>query len=102
MVSDSRIDRATTGSYHARYLSIGAQVTGRVYVAGDYSSSLAIIRFARSSGVVIETRPRTVRWSGNLNANLSRSLGLVAVAERTTDESYKDVRLLAGLTYRIR
>ena len=79
MVTDSRVNR-TSGTYHSRYVSVGAQVTDRIYVMGDYSSSLAIIRFGRGSGLLIETRPRTVRWSGSVTGSLTRVMGLLLAA----------------------
>lgn len=99
--SDSTIAQ-TTGTYHSSYFSAGKQLGDRIYVSGDYSTSLAIVRFTPSSGITVETRPRTVRWSAMANVNLTRAVGLLAMAERTSDESYLDVRFLSGLTYRIR
>ncbi len=99
--SDATIDRPT-GPYHSRYLSIGRAVTRGVYVSGDYSTSLAVIRFVRSDGVRIESRPRTRRLSGNVSATLNRYWSAIGVVDFTTDEAVGDLRIMTGLTYRLR
>jgi len=99
--SDALIDRPT-GPYHSRYLSVGRRIGRSVYVSGDYSTSLAVVRFVRSDGVTIETRPWTRRVSGNTSVILSRQFSLVGVADYTTDEGLQDLRVMTGLTYRYR
>jgi len=99
--SDAMIDRPT-GPYHSRYVSIGRRIGRAVYVSGDYSTSLAVVQFRRSDGVTIETRPWTKRYSGNVSATISRSFSLTGVVDYTTDEGMMDLRLMTGLTYRVR
>lgn len=99
--SDARVERAT-GPYHARYLSVGRRIGRSVYVSGDYSTSLAVVRFVRSDGITIETRPWTHRLSGNGSVILSRQFSLVSLVEYTTDEGLADLRVMSGLTYRLR
>ncbi len=72
------------------------------YVSGDYSNSLSVIRFLRSDGVIIETRPWTRRFSGTANGTLSRQFSLMVVADYTQDEGIDEIRLLTGITYRLR
>jgi hypothetical protein len=72
------------------------------YLSGDYSTSLSVVRFLNSEGVIIETRPSTTRYSGNLNGTLNRSFSLMVVADYTQDEGYHELRLLSSLTYRMR
>ena len=97
----ARHDRPT-GPYTSTYLSVGHSIGRSWYVSGDYSTSLSVIRFVRSDGVVIETRPSTRRYSGNLNATLDRHFSLMLVVDYTQDEGYRELRLLSGLTYRMR
>ena len=99
--SDSLIDR-TTGSYHSRYFSVGRQFGRGVYASGDYSTSLSVVRYSRSDGIVVETRPHTTRFSGTATVSVGRSVSLMATVDRTSDGSYHDMRVLSGLTYRIR
>lgn len=99
--SDARIDRPT-GPYHARYVSAGHSIGGSLYLSGDYSTSLAVVRFVRSDGVTIETRPWTRRLSGNASATLSRQFSLVGVVDFTMDDGMNDLRVMTGLTYRLR
>lgn len=100
-VSYSRMDRGRPGSYGSWYVSAGRSVSARIYLSGDFSSSLAITRFTRSDGVVIETRPETKRFSVTALANLTRSLSLLVTAEHTRDTGAHENRLLAGLTWRV-
>ena len=100
-VSDSRVDRST-GAYHSRYLSIGRGVGRAVYVSADYSTSLAVVQFLRSDGIVIETRPWTRRFSGSANATFGRSTSLLLTIDYTRDEAQNELRILSGLSYRFR
>lgn len=99
--SDSRIERST-GPYHSSYVSIGRSVTRAIYVSADYSTSLSVIRFLRSDGVLIETRPSTRRYSASGSVNLNRSLSLLTTLDYTVDDDLKELRVLSGLSYRIR
>lgn len=99
--SDASMSRPS-GRYHSWYLSAGRQAGRRVYLSVDYSTSLSVIRFSRSDGLVIETRPQTTRVSGTATANLNRAWSLMATCERTSETGLSEVRGLAGVTYRIR
>lgn len=99
--SDARIDRPT-GPYHSRYLSVGHAIGRSVYVSGDYSTSLATVRFLRSDGVTIETKPWTRRLSGNVSAVINRPFSIVGVVDYTIDGDLKDLRVMTGITYRLR
>jgi len=99
--SDSYVDRAT-GPYHSRYVSIGRQLGQALYVSGDVSTSLAVLRFSRSDGVVVEMRPHTTRVTGSAVVNVGRSTSLLLTIDRTVDEGSKDLRVLSGITYRLR
>ena len=99
--SDSVIDRPT-GPYHSRYVSLGRSLGRSVYASLDYSTSLAVLRFVRSDGVAIETRPWTRRLSSSVSASISRQFSLISVVDYVVDEGLKDIRVMTGLTYRIR
>lgn len=99
--SDALIDRPN-GAYHSRYLSIGRSVGRAVYVSGDYSTSLSVVQFLRSDGLLIETRPWSRRYSGSANVTMNRSVSLLVTADYTVDEAERDMRLLSGLSYRFR
>ena len=73
-----------------------AASAARVYVSGDYSTSLAVVRFLRSDGVTIETRPWTRRLSGNVSATLNRQFSLIGVVDYTMDEGMNDLRVMTG------
>ncbi len=99
--SDSYVDRAT-GPYHSRYLSVGRQLGRTVYVSGDVSTSLAVLRFLRGDGVVVEMRPHTMRLTGTAVVNVGRATSLMVTVDRTADDGAKDLRVLSGVTYRLR
>jgi hypothetical protein len=90
------------GAYHSRYLSIGRGMGRSIYVSGDYSTSLSVVRFLRSDGVVIETRPWTRRFSGSGSATLGRHVSLLLTADYTKDEEQNELRVFSGLSYRFR
>jgi hypothetical protein len=100
-LSDSRFERPT-GSYHSTYVSLGRQIGRRVYVTGDYTTSLALVRFLRSDGALIELRPETRRFGASGVLTLSRTLTLLVSAEETLDTDVTELRLLSGLTVRFR
>ena len=99
--SSSRMERST-GSYDSRYVSVGRAIGRAVYVSADYSTSLSIARFLRSDGLIIETRPSSRRFAGNVNAVLGRHLSLLATADYTQDDVMNELRILTGLSYRLR
>lgn len=99
--SDSRINRPNQ-PYHSTYLSVGHSLGQSTYVSADYSTSLSVVRFLRSDGVVIETRPSTRRFSGSGSVTLSRSLSLLGTLDYTLDGQLHELRILTGLSYRVR
>ena len=99
--SNSRIDRPT-GPYNAFYVSVGRAIGRSLYVSGDYSTSLSTLRLLQSDGVAIETRPWTRRVSGNVSATINRQFSFVGVVDYSLDETLKDLRVMTGITYRLR
>jgi hypothetical protein len=100
-VSDSRINRPG-GDYHSSYISIGRQFGRSVYVSGEYTTSLSKVRFLRSDGVLIETRPHTKQFGGTATINLGGSMSLQLTLEQTLDDSVSEFWMLSGLTFRFR
>ena len=99
--SDSRVQRAS-GPYHSSYFSVGRSLGRTVYVSADYTTSLSVVRFLRSDGVVIETRPSTRRYTGSGSVTLNRHFSILTTIDYTLDEAMREVRILSGLSYRIR
>ena len=97
--TDSLMDRPT-GSYHSRYLSVGHPVGHAIYVSGDYTTSLSVLRYSRSDGILIDLRPRMRRLSGSGVINLSRMLSLLTTVDMTRDDQSSTFHLLAGITCR--
>jgi hypothetical protein len=100
-VTDYRISRPT-GQYNSIYASVGRQLGRAVYVSGDYSSSVSIVRFTRSDGITVETRPETTQIGLSAVVMTGRHISLSITADTTHDNDVSDVRVLAGMTYRFR
>jgi hypothetical protein len=100
-VTDYRISRPT-GRYNSLYASVGRQIGRAVYLSGDYSSSVSIVRFTRSDGITVETRPETTQLGLSAVVMTGRHISLSVTAETTHDNDVSDVRVLAGMTYRFR
>lgn len=100
-VSSSYIARPT-GSYRSTYASLGRMFGSRTYLTGEFTTSLSVVRFTRSDGVVVETLPHTRQLGGSATVNLTRSMSLFVTGEQTFDGDYRARRLLTGLTYRLR
>jgi hypothetical protein len=99
--SDTRTHR-TTGSYHSDYVSIGRQVGRRLYASGDYTTSLSIVQFSRSDGILIEDKPTTKRLSGTGSINVGATTSLQITIDRTWDRGVREFRILSGVSYRFR
>jgi hypothetical protein len=100
-VSFSRFGRPS-GQYDSLYVSIGRQLGRRVYISGDYSSSVSVLTFTGSDGIAIETRPETHQLSASGVVTFSRHVSCSWTVDRTRDDASTDFRVLSGMTYRFR
>jgi hypothetical protein len=99
-VTDYRYQRGAASSYDSWYVSAGRSFGSRLYLSGEYTTSLSVLRYAREDGFMVENRPQTDRIGGSANIYLSRMLSLLVVADYTRDEGYRETRLLSGLSVR--
>jgi hypothetical protein len=99
-VWDSRIDRGAKGWYDSWYVSVGRSFGSRVYLTGDYSSSLSMYRFTSATGFVIETQPTTRRLAISSVINTTRTTSILITGERVLFDDGAQTRVLAGLTWR--
>ncbi|HUU32923.1 MAG TPA: hypothetical protein VMW48_02605, partial [Vicinamibacterales bacterium] len=99
--SNSTMSRPT-GSYHSTYLSAGRSLGRRIYATAEFSTALSQVRFTRSDGLVIETRPSTKRMGMTGAVQLWRATSLQISIERTLDGDYRETRVLTGLSFRLR
>jgi hypothetical protein len=98
--SDSRTAGANGRSFNSWYVSLGRSLGSRLYLTGDYGSSLSVLRFVSGDGFTIETRPRTRRASVSSTVRLPRQMSLLATLERVLDDDATQTRLLSGISYR--
>jgi len=99
-VSDYRYSGGTSPSYDSWYVSVGRNLSPRVYLSGEYTSSLSVLRYVQSSGIIIENRPSTKRFGGTAIVHMGRKASLLVVFDHTQDTNYRDNRVLAGLNFR--
>jgi hypothetical protein len=99
-VSDARTSQAGSTTYDAWYASVGRSVTPRVYLTGDYSSSVTALRFVAGSDFTLISRPRVHRFSISSLFHLSRPVSLQVTAERVEDSALTEFRFLSGITWR--
>jgi len=99
-VTDYRYTRGSASSYDSWYVSAGRSFGPRLYLSGEYTTSLSVLRYAREDGFLVENRPHTDRFGASANIYLSRTLSLLIVADHTRDEGYKETRILSGLSVR--
>jgi len=97
--SDNRMDR-TGNHYDSWYTSLGTSIGRSVYLTADYTTSLSIVSFTDSGGVLVESRPQSKRYSLSTMINLSRWLSLMVQGERLLEDTSRDNRVLAGITVR--
>ena len=98
-VSDRRTSRPGS-SYDAWDASVGRNITSRVYLSFDFSSSLAVLRANAAGGYQVQQRPRTTRYALSGLVNLNRSVSLLLEGERLRDGTVSETRWLSGLTFR--
>ena len=98
--SDSRLRGDGGRSFNSWYVSVGRTVAGRLYVTGDYGSSLSVYRFVSASGFTIENRPRTRRTAVSGVLNLPHGVSFLTTAERVRDDEATQTRVMAGMGYR--
>jgi len=98
--SDSRLQGADGRSFNSWYVSVGRTLARRLYLTGDYGSSLSVFRFVSASGFVIENRPRTRRAALSGLLNLPHGTSLLTTLERLTEDDASHTRIMSGLSYR--
>jgi hypothetical protein len=99
-VTDYRYNRGVASSYDSWYVSLGRSVGSKVYLTGEFTSSLSVLRYTQSSGIVIETKPSTKRFGASAMIQLTRAMSLFLTGEHTTDDTYNENRVMTGITYR--
>ncbi len=88
------------GWYDSWYVSVGRSFGSRVYLTGDYSSSLSLYRFTSATGFMIESQPTTRRLALSSVINTTRTTSILFTGERVLFDDGAQTRILAGLTWR--
>ncbi len=90
----------SSGPYDSIFASIGHSFGSAVYVTLDYTSSLSTLSLTTGSGAVVVSRPHTRRYALSGNWNISRAFSLLLTAEQIRDDTSRQTRVLAGITFR--
>jgi len=98
-VSDARM-QGPSASYDSWDVSIGRTLTSRMYLSGDYTTSLSAFRLLGQNGFVIDARPRTNRFSISDLIRLNARVSVLASADRTRDGGLTELRWLLSLVCR--
>lgn len=98
--SNSHRSRSDGNSYNSWNVSVGRLLLEKIYLSGEYSSSLSVVRFAGSDDVIVENRPQAKLFVLSALIHLSRSISLQSDLQHTTANDYTENRLLVGVTYR--
>jgi hypothetical protein len=98
-VSGARLKRFGTSS-NSWNVSLGRNIGRRVYLSGEYMSSLSVLKVLDSDDIVIETRPRLQRFMFSGLIHLTRVVSLTLTAEHLRDDSVRETRIMSGLVYR--
>jgi hypothetical protein len=98
-VSDARFTEKGSSSYDAWYVSLGRMIGHRLSLEAFYHSSVSRFRF-REGEIFIERSPQTDRYGVSANIHILRKASLLLTFERVTDEVEREIRGLAGISYR--
>ena len=98
-ISGTRMKRAGT-SNNSWNASLGRNIGRRVYLSGEYTSSLSVLRVLSTDNILIETRPRLQRYMLSGLFHLTRIVSLSLTAEHLRDDSVTETRIMSGLVYR--
>lgn len=98
-ISGTRMKRAGSSNDSWNF-SMGRNLGRRVYLSGDYTSSLSVLKVLGSQNIIIETRPRLQRYMLSSIIRLSRILSLTLTAEHLRDDDVRETRVMSGLVYR--
>jgi hypothetical protein len=82
-------------------VSAGKTVGDKVYVSGEYASSVSLVSVSNSNGIILEPGPRATLYGGSALVNVSRAMGLLFTLEHSSDQNYTETRFLGGITYRL-
>ncbi len=98
-VSDTRFNTAAGDTSDAWYFSLGRDVSRALYLEAYYRTSVAFLRLS-TSGVLVERRPYSHLYGVSSVIRLGRRASILALLERTDEDSLGETRILTGLTYR--
>lgn len=87
-------------AYGSWSISAGRMVGSKVYLSGEYSSSLAVLTSTEQNGIIVVNQPHSSRYSFSSMVNLTRALSLTFTADKITGDLEDELRFLAGITFR--
>ncbi len=98
--SDNRYNQPLTGAYDSLYASIGRSIGPKVYLTLDYTTSLSTLNVTTTDGIVVQSHPKSKRYSMSGMVNLSRAFSVFMTAEQIRDDNTRQFRGLLGVNFR--
>jgi hypothetical protein len=98
--SDNHYKMPLSMSYDSWYGSIGRSIGPSVYLTADYTTSLSTLNLTGVDGIVVQSHPRSKRYSLSGVVNLSRAFSLFMTAEQIRDDGSRQTRGLLGISFR--
>ena len=71
-----------------------------MYLSAEYATSVSVVRFTNTGGLVVESQPKTRRYALSGVMHVSRPISLLLTLEELRDDTSNQERGLLGLTYR--
>jgi hypothetical protein len=97
----TRVDRPA-GQYRSWYVSTGRQIGRTTYVSVEYVSAVSIVRYTRLDGFTVEMQPSSHQVGASAVVALNRWFSGYATGTRTIDEDSAELRIVAGVSLRLR
>jgi hypothetical protein len=99
--SGNRIYPPQGPAYDYWNVSAGKTIADRVYLSGEYTSSVSLVSISDENGIALRTGPRASLFGASGLVNLTRSLSLLLTVERSSDNNFSEMRVLGGVTFRM-
>jgi hypothetical protein len=98
--SGNHIIPPSGSAYDSWDVSAGRMIGDKVYVSGEYASSVSLVSISDANGITLVPGPRASLYGGSALVNVNRTMALLFTVERSNDKTYSETRFLGGITLR--
>jgi hypothetical protein len=99
-VTDWRTRQSGQTTYDSWYFSVGRSIVPKLYLTGEFNSSVSTLRLLSNNDLSVVSRPRTHRYAVSGTLRVTRSASVLMSAERYDDQYQREYRIMGGLTFR--